>query len=388
MTDPSISKTLRSAPAAASVRPTLAIVVPVFRAGKAATALVTRLRAALAGEDWALVFVDDNSPDDTLATIAALGDARVRAIRRVGRNGLTHTCLVTMLASGAEYVAMLDGASLYDETLLGAMLRALRQETGQEIGQEIGQETDQETDQAADLAVAARPSVGGGWIRRGVRALLGGATRSILSATLTDPASGFFMIRRDALEKLTPSLSSVSHQVLLDLIATARGRLRIVEIAGSATAISGRRSELKLALELTALMIAKFSSDAVSVRFLLFCLVGFTGVGAHLALLDGALMARLPFTAAQTVATIGAMIWNFSLNNMVTYGDQRLTGFAYFTGLLRFMAICGIGAISNVGVASLIYAHETVWWIAGLGGAVMGAVWNYVVTAVFVWRPR
>lgn len=368
MTDPSTIETPRSAPAAASVRPTLAIVVPVFSAGKAATALVARLRAALASEDWELVFVDDNSPDDTVATIAALGDRRVRAIRRVGRSGITHTCLVTMLASAADHVALLDGASLYDETLLGAMLRELRKN--------------------ADLVVAARPSVGGGWIRHAVRALLGGATRSILSATLTDPASGFFMIRRDALERLTPSLSSVSHQVLLDLIATARGRLRIVEIAGAATAISGRRSELKLALELTALLIAKFSSDAVSVRFLLFCLVGLTGVGAHLLLLDGALSTGLRFTTAQTIATIGAMIWNFSLNNMVTYGDQRLTGFAYFTGLLRFMAICGIGAISNVGVASLIYAHETVWWIAGLGGAVMGAVWNYVVTAVFVWRPR
>jgi dolichol-phosphate mannosyltransferase len=52
------------------------------------------------------------------------------------------------------------------------------------------------------------------------------------------------------------------------------------------------------------------------------------------------------------------------------------------------MIICGIGAVSNVGVASLIYAHDTVWWIAGLGGAVMGAVWNYAVSAVFVWRPR
>jgi dolichol-phosphate mannosyltransferase len=370
MTDSSTPTTSPSATAAASAKAgrALAIVVPVFHAGAAAAALVTRLRAALASEDWEVVFVDDNSPDDTVATITAIGDPRVRAIRRVGRSGLTHTCLVTMLASGARYVALLDGASQYDEALLVPMLAKLRA--------------------GADLAVAARPSVSGGWLRDAVRRLLGAATRPILSATLTDPASGFFMLSRSALERLTPSLSSLSHQVLLDLIATARGKLRIVEIPAAAATTSGRRSELKLALELTALMIAKFSSDAVSIRFLLFCMVGLTGVGAHLALLDGALIARLPFTAAQTVATIGAMIWNFSLNNAITYGDQRLTGFAYFTGLMRFMAICGIGAISNVGVASFIYAHDTVWWIAGLGGAVMGAVWNYVVTAVFVWRPR
>jgi dolichol-phosphate mannosyltransferase len=134
-------------------------------------------------------------------------------------------------------------------------------------------------------------------------------------------------------------------------------------------------------------LIGKLSGDAVSIRFLLFCFVGLSGVGVHLALLDAALIA-VPFTAAQTAATIGAMIWNFTLNNTVTYGDQRLTGLAYVTGLLRFMIVCGIGAVSNVGVASWIYANDNVWWIAGLGGAVMGAVWNYAVSAVFVWRPR
>ena len=342
--------------------------VPVFRAAKAAAGLINRLRAALTDEDWEVVFVDDNSPDDTVAVITAIGDPRVRAIRRVGRSGLTQTCLVTMLASNARYVALLDGAGQYDETLLAAMLAHVREN--------------------GDLAVVARPNVGGGPLRAAVRAGLADATRTLLSATLTDPASGFFMIRREALERLTPTLSSLGHQVLLDLVATARGRLHIVEIPATAETTSGRRSELKLALELTALLMGKFSNDAVSIRFLLFCLVGLTGVGVHLALLDGALIARLPFTAAQTVATIGAMVWNFSLNNMVTYGDQRLTGFAYVTGLLRFMIICGIGAISNVGVATLIYAQDTVWWIAGLGGAVMGAVWNYAVSAVFVWRPR
>jgi dolichol-phosphate mannosyltransferase len=41
-----------------------------------------------------------------------------------------------------------------------------------------------------------------------------------------------------------------------------------------------------------------------------------------------------------------------------------------------------------VGVASWIYDYDQDWWIAGLGGALMGAVWNYVVSAAFVWRGR
>jgi dolichol-phosphate mannosyltransferase len=347
--------------------PELSLVVPTFRQRDDIARLVGELAHALAGVEWEVIFVDDNSPDDTVAAIAAIGagDSRVKVIRRVGRSGLTQTCLVAMLASGARYVAMLDLASRFDGRLL-AMLDLVRSD--------------------ADLVVAARPGAAGGRFRSTVRTLLSAATRKILSAELTDPASGCFMMRREALEKLTPSLSSLGYQVLLDLIATARGSLRIVEIA-TPGATAGGRSELKLALELTALLIGKLSGDAVSIRFLLFCFVGLSGVGVHLALLDAALVA-LPFTAAQTAATIGAMIWNFTLNNTVTYGDQRLTGLAYLTGLVRFMIVCGIGAVSNVGVASWIYANDNVWWIAGLGGAVMGAVWNYAVSAVFVWRPR
>lgn len=349
--------------------PELSIAVPVVGAGDFVD-LVEKLRGALGDGDWEVVFVDDNAADETMSALRAISatDSHAQSMRRVGRNGLTQTCLVAMLASGARYVAMLEPEAGLDTQRLGAMLEALRRGD-------------------ADLVVATRRHAGGGALRRAIRAGLTAITRRVLSTEMSDPASGVFMMRRDALETLTPSLSALGHQVLLDLIATARGRLRIVEVAGNDSAPGTRKSELKLALELLALMLAKLSGDAVSIRFVLFCLVGLSGVGIHLALLDVALFV-LPFTAAQTVATVGAMVWNFTLNNAVTYGDQRLTGWSYLTGLVRFMIICGIGAVSNVGVASFIYAHDNTWWIAGLGGAVMGAVWNYAVSSVFVWRPR
>jgi dolichol-phosphate mannosyltransferase len=351
--------------------PELSIVVPTFNAQDNVPLLVESLARGLGGIDWNVIFVDDNSADQTVAMARRLGesDPRVHALRRVGRNGLTQTCLTTMLASRARFVAMVQPEIGFDAAVLVTMLDRLRGDN-------------------ADLVVATRDRAAGGRLRMLARAGLSAVTRRVLSTGTSDPTSGCFMMRRDRLEELTPSLSSLGYQVLLDLIATARGRLRIVELAVESTGSGNRPSEVKLALELLALLIARFSNDAVSIRFLLFCLVGLSGVGVHLALLRAALITTLPFTAAQTFATIGAMIWNFTLNNTVTYGDQRLRGLAYVTGLLRFMVICGIGAISNVGVASWIYAQDNVWWIAGLGGAVMGAVWNYAVSSVFVWRPR
>ena len=47
------------------------------------------------------------------------------------------------------------------------------------------------------------------------------------------------------------------------------------------------------------------------------------------------------------------------LNNLFTYRDQRLTGWRFVTGLIRFQVICAIGAISNVGIATWIYDYDS-----------------------------
>jgi dolichol-phosphate mannosyltransferase len=114
--------------------------------------------------------------------------------------------------------------------------------------------------------------------------------------------------------------------------------------------------------------------------------VGLTGVFVHLAALKVGLIAGARFTAAQVAATLVAMTSNFFLNNAITYRDMRLKGAAALRGLLIFYVICGIGALSNVGVATWLYANEPVWWFAGLMGSVIGAVWNYMMSSQVLWR--
>jgi dolichol-phosphate mannosyltransferase len=92
------------------------------------------------------------------------------------------------------------------------------------------------------------------------------------------------------------------------------------------------------------------------------------------------------FALAQTVATLAAMTWNFIVNNLLTYRDARLSGLAFVTGLLWFYVVCGIGAVANVGIATWVYNGQAIWWLAGLAGAMVGAVWNYAASSTFVWR--
>jgi dolichol-phosphate mannosyltransferase len=121
-------------------------------------------------------------------------------------------------------------------------------------------------------------------------------------------------------------------------------------------------------------------------RFVSFMFVGLVGVFVHLAVLRIGLLAGASFAHAQVVATLIAMTSNFFLNNATTYRDLRLKGAAAFKGLLVFYLICGTGAFSNVGVATWLYANEPVWWIAGLAGSVIGAVWNYMMSSQVLWR--
>ncbi len=359
--------------------PELTIVVPTFNEHANIPLLVERLSHLLTSCDWEVIFVDDNSPDGTATSARTIGeqDSRVRCIRRIGRRGLAGACLEGMLASQARYVAVMDADLQHDEGLLVPMLEALR----------AGR---------ADVAVASRYLYGGSAaglskqrsrVSRGSNAIV----RLLLGIELTDPMSGHFMIGREAFEAIAPALSSQGFKILLDILATARGSLRTIELPSAFRERQHGESKLdsKIALDFAALVTAKLTHDAVSARFLLFCLVGFTGLGIHLSILSALLMSSdVSFGVAQAFATVGAIAWNFVLNNLFTYRDQRLTGWHFLTGLIRFQVICAIGAISNVGIATWIYDYHEVWWIAGLGGALIGTVWNFVVSAALVWRQR
>jgi dolichol-phosphate mannosyltransferase len=270
----------------------------------------------------------------------------------------------------------MDADLQHDESLLVPMLERLRAD-------------------AADVVIASRYLDGGSAAalspaRARISRWSNALTRLVLGIDLTDPMSGFFMLRREAFEPLAPSLSSQGFKILLDLLATARGGLRTLELPSTFRERRHGDSKLdgKVALDFAGLVTSKLTNDVVPIRFVLFCSVGLTGLVVHLSILLLLLPVALPFSAAQACATIGAIAWNFVLNNLFTYRDQRLTGWRFVAGLIRFQAVCAVGAISNIGIATWIYDYDNVWWIAGLGGALIGTVWNFAVSAALVWRQR
>jgi dolichol-phosphate mannosyltransferase len=366
-------------PSQAVASPQLSVVVPTFNERDNVTVLFRRLEAVLTGVAWEVIFVDDNSPDGTWDVVRGLArrDSRVRCIRRIGRRGLSGACIEGILASSAPCAAVIDADLQHDETQLPKMLALLQAET-------------------AELVVGSRYIEGGSADsfdrqRAGASALATEVAKRVLRVEIADPMSGFFMIRRDRFEQLAPQLSTQGFKILLDVVATARGNLRVVEIPYRFGARQHGESKLDsmVALDFLGLVLAKLTNDAVSLRFLLFAMVGSTGLIVHLSVLFVALKGfALPFAEAQACGALSAMTSNFILNNFLTYRDQRLKGFAILRGLLLFYLVCSVGLFANVGVAFSVYDQEPIWWLAGAAGALMGVVWNYAMSGLFVWRKR
>src|SRR5713101_5308912 len=340
--------------------PQLSVIVPTFNERDNVTTLFRRLETALSGVNFEVIFVDDNSPDGTWEVVRALArqDSRVRCVRRIGRRGLSGACIEGILASSAPCAAVIDADLQHDETQLPVMLALLQR----------GE---------ADLVVGSRYVEGGSADsfnkqRAGASALATEVAKRVLRVKIADPMSGFFKIR-------------------LDIVATARGDLHIKEIPYAFGSRLHGESKLDsmVALDFLGLVLAKLTHDVVSLRFLLFAMVGSIGLFVHLCTLFIALdMFNAPFPEAQAAGALVAMTSNFILNNFLTYRDQRLKGFAIVRGLLLFYLVCSVGLFANVGVAFSVYDQEPIWWLAGAAGALMGVVWNYAMSGLFVWRKR
>jgi dolichol-phosphate mannosyltransferase len=364
-----------SAPAVAE----LSVVVPSYNERENLPELVRLLDASLRGVAWEVIVVDDDSPDGTHAVVRALAarDPRVRCIRRVGRRGLAGACIEGMLSSSAPVVAVMDADLQHDERLLPRMLHEIRA--------------------GADLVVGSRYVEGGTTgeglspIRRWGSETATKLAQKLVGVELTDPMSGFFMVRREKVETVAGQLSREGYKLLLDLAWSLGKPLKVVELPFEFRERHHGTSKLDtlVTAEYLGLLVSKMAGGVLPVRFLMFAAVGVSGIAVHLATLEFAIrVLGYTFEWAQFTAVMVAMTWNYIVNNQLTYRDRRLKGWRFLTGLVTFYAACSIGMIGNVGVASWIHSFYATNWVAGLAGAIMGAVFNYAASSVLIWKGR
>ena len=357
-------------------QPELAIVLPTYNERENIPLVIARLTDTLSAIAWEAIFVDDDSPDGTAEIVSAFArrDPRIRLIHRVNQRGLASACIDGMRATEAPAIAIMDADLQHDETILPRMLARLREES-------------------LDVIVATRNSEGGSMGEFGQhRVLLSRMGQKIghtvCRCRISDPMSGYFMLRRSLVEDVAPRLHRGGFKILVDILASSRKPVRIGEIGYTFGARRNGESKLDVfvGVEYLSLIFAKLLGGIMPTRIGLFALVGGLGVITYLlSLLAFTQLDRMHFVEAQLLASLIAMTGNFFCNNAITFSDRRLRGLQMWGGLVRFVIACSVAACGNVLFARWLWQSGVPWYGAGLAGIILGSLWNLTVSSHFTW---
>ena len=265
-------------PVAAAVQwlpPQLTVIVPTFNERDNIGLLYDNLAKALGDTPFEMIVVDDNSPDGTAAAVKALSRIHptVRCIQRIGRRGLSSACIEGISASAAPYFAVMDADHQHDEKILPEMLaKAMAGD---------------------DIVVATRYAEGGSTgegfssARQAGSELATKLSGFLTGTKLSDPMSGFFLMRREVFDEVAPNLSDDGFKILLDIIVSA---MRFRKTNGQALAIGEVPYEFRqrhagtskmsplIVVQFLGLLLSKMTAGLLPTSFLLFGLVGGTGL--------------------------------------------------------------------------------------------------------------
>jgi dolichol-phosphate mannosyltransferase len=295
----------------------LSVVIPTYKERQNIAPLVAALEAALQGVNWEVIFVDDHSPDHTADAIRelALTNPRVRILERIGRRGLSSACIEGMMASPAPCLAVMDADMQHDETILPEMLHFMQSKK-------------------FDVVVASRRTAGGSmgeFAKKRVRLsdLGSRVSKLVCHCDVTDPMSGFFLVDSEFFRASVPRLTGAGFKLLVDILASSPARPRVAEVPYRfRNRLAGEsKLDVNVELEYLFLIVDKIVGRYLPARFVVFVGVGSLGLLIHLSILGiFHLFDAAAFALGQVVATLTAMMFNFFLNNVVTFRDRRLKG--------------------------------------------------------------
>jgi dolichol-phosphate mannosyltransferase len=354
----------------------ISIVVPTYNEARNIAPFVKRAEAALAGLDWEILFVDDNSPDGTADVVRALarGDDRVRLVLRIADRGLAKASIQGMLSAKGDLLCVMDGDGQHDPEAIKRMIAPIRAGEAEIVSA---------ARQLEDIDAAALGSFRLSLSRLGNR-----LSAFVLGRDIADPLTGFFVIRREAFLHAAPELRDPGFKLLLDILSSDR-KLRHSEVPFDFGQRLHGESKLDsfVAWQFATYLLSKLVGGVVPASLISFLIVGGSGVFVHLAVLYAALAATGEFALSQTLAALAAVTSNFLLNNRLTFRDKRLRGAKLISGYLKFLVISSIGIAANVSIATYTYEEVgQIAFLAAFAGIALDTLWKFVVSSRFVWN--
>ena len=359
----------------------LSVVIPTYNERDNIPKILEKLKKILNNITHEVIFVDDNSPDGTHEEIRNFikNSTKINLVHRIGRRGLSGAIIEGVFAAKYELVAVMDCDLQHDETKLLDMINLFSRDSSLDIV--IGTRFS-EKGEISDQAFSRIRELGSK-----ITTIL---IKNVLNIASTDPLSGFFMVKRETFLKCSGNLQTQGFKVLADFLATSDKNIQIKEIGYKfKNRIAGKsKMSLLTVLELVGLVLSQILKGKVSIRFILFCMVGFSGILMQLLVTGLTMLLINQFSTSQTLGIIAAMTSNYFLNNYITFQERRLKSLNLIRGLFSFYFICSLGAFANIAIATYVFSFSSNWLISSFTGAIFGAVWNFTLTSSFTWKSK
>jgi dolichol-phosphate mannosyltransferase len=361
----------------------LSLIVPTYNESRNLEELIGQLCAVLepvlAGH-YEIIVVDDDSPDRTWELALRLVERwpMLRVLRRCGEKGLSTAVIRGWQAARGEVLAVIDADLQHPPEVLARLWDAIAA--------------------GADLAVASRHVEGGGvsdWsalrraLSRGAQ-LLGLAVLPSVVGRVSDPMSGYFMIRRSAIAGA--EMSPLGYKILIEVLG--RGRVgRIAEVGFVFRERVAGESKVTARLYVDYLRhLVRLRLARLPARFPRFAAVGFSGVLVDMALLfllSDPRMLGWGLTRSKVLAAEAAIINNFLWNDAWTFGDIAAKlggGGARLKRFAKFNLICAMGlALSVLLLALQVDVLHMNRYLANAIAIAVVTAWNFFMNKAFSW---
>jgi dolichol-phosphate mannosyltransferase len=352
----------------------ISIIVPTYNEKDNVAPLIERIAGALAGQDYEILLVDDNSSDGTIAAAEALAPRYpVRVLVRREEKGLATAVLHGLAHAEGQVIGVMDADLQHPPEVLPRLAEAI--------------------EDGADLAVASRYVPGGGcpqWglIRRIISKVALNIAHLLLpsSRRVKDPMSGFFMFRRDRLGNA--ELKPIGYKILLEIMLAGDFQ-DVREVPFIFEDRSAGASKLKASTQLEYLrhifsLMYRTGELAMVIKF---TAVGISGIAVNQGLLW--LLTEyggLKYYLSAIVGIEASIITNFILNDFFTFARQR-AGKSFLGRLLKFNLICLTGAGIQYGLLRLFTDVFGVYYlVSNIIGIAAAFIWNYFINRHWTWR--